>query len=768
MTPAQRIELLRTEIREHDRLYYQEAAPRISDLDYDRLFRELQTLEAAHPELLTSDSPTQRVGGKPLDGFQQVVHKVPMLSLDNLYADKDGPTGISKWIQSVEKLLPGETLEWLVEPKIDGVAISLLYENGSLSVGATRGDGERGDNITQNLRTIRSLPLFLHDAPPQLEVRGEVYMPLDGFKRAQEEMLAAGDQPFANPRNAAAGSLKLLDPQIVAKRPLDIVLYGIGAPPENGPSTQEGLLRWMASLGFRTPKFQRLCRNAEDVVAAIQALDAVRDSFGFETDGAVIKLNAIELRDKAGFTSRAPRWARAYKFVPEQAETQLRGISLQVGRTGVLTPVAELEPVHLRGSTIARATLHNEDEIRRKDIRVGDTVIIQKAGEVIPAVLEVVLSKRPASAQPFDFEAASGGVCPACGGKIERDPEFVVWKCPNLHCPAQRIRRLEYLAKRSALDLEGLGGVVAEALVDSEVVKEPLDLFELEQDNKLEPLLTTLNLGTPEEPRVFGSKNAAKLTTAVRRARSEPLARWLYALAVPEVGETIAYDLAATHPDLNAVAHSDLLKLVLKRDALTEAITAANPKSRKNKDAQDDLTSTHAELKSELATVENALLATGFAKRSQRKSGDSSVICKVGPVVARAVLDYFASEAGQQVLRRMHTLGIFPKGNSSAASDTPTQTHTAVTGKTFVLTGTLPTLSRGEATERIRALGGNVSGSVSRKTSYVVAGAEAGSKLEEAQRLEIPVLDEDGLLNLLSGNESAPPAISHNPQAELF
>ncbi len=769
MAPAQRIEQLRAEIREHDRLYYQEATPQLSDLAYDRLLQELHALEIAHPSLLTPDSPTQRVGGKPLEGFQQVAHRVPMLSLDNLYADKDGPAGVAKWIQSVEKLLPGETLEWLVEPKIDGVAVSLLYENGRLSIGATRGDGERGDDITQNLRTIRSLPLSIEGAPAALEVRGEVYMPLEGFTRACEEMLAAGEAPFANPRNAAAGSLKLLDPKIVAKRPLEIFLYGVGAPPENGPSTQGALLAWLAGLGFPTPQFSRLCRSAEEVVAAIKALDAVRDSFGYETDGAVIKLNAIALRATAGFTSRAPRWARAYKFVPEQAETVLRGIVLQVGRTGVLTPVADLEPVHLRGSTISRATLHNEDEIRRKDIRIGDTVIIQKAGEVIPAVLEIVPGKRPPHAETFNFAAHTGNTCPACKGPIIRDPKFAVWKCPNLHCPAQRIRRLEYLAKRSALDLEGLGGVVAEALVEHGFVSDALDVFTLEKEGRLSDRLATLNLGTPQEPRVFGAKNAAKLAEAVRKARTEPLARWLHALAVPEVGETIAYDLASTHSDLEAVAHSELLELVLKRDLLSKAADESNPRAHKNKGAQEDLSAAHSQLKAELDVVEQQLVERGFAKRSQRKSGESAIVCKVGPVVAKAVLDYFGSEAGQLVLAQLRELGISPKGSALANSAAQSDAISAVAGKTFVLTGTLPHLSRGEAADRIRSRGGSVSGSVSRKTSFLVAGTDAGSKLDEAQKLGIPILDEAALLTLLNGMEvpkNATPAAS--PQGELF
>jgi DNA ligase (NAD+) len=764
-SPEIRVLHLRAEILEHDRRYYQEAAPTISDRDYDLLLRELREIEAAHPELVTLDSPTQRVGGKPLEGFLQVRHQVPMLSLDNLFADKDGPGAVAKWIQSVEKLLPGMSLDWLLEPKIDGVAVTLRYENGRLALAATRGDGERGDDITQNIRTIRSLPLRIENAPAELEVRGEVYMPLAGFERICEEMTAAGEAPFANPRNAAAGSLKLLDPGAVAKRPLELILYGLGEVPEGAPDTQLGLIEWLARLGFRTPPFHRLCHGAEEVVAAIEALDAVRDGFGFETDGAVIKLNALALREQAGFTSRAPRWARAYKFAPEQAQTRLRGILFQVGRTGVVTPVADLEPVHLRGSTISRATLHNEDEILRKDIRVGDTVVIEKAGEVIPAVVRVILEKRPLDALPFDFLQATGGVCPACRGPIYRDPEFVAWLCPNLHCPAQRTRRLEYMARRTALDLEGLGGIVADKLVDTGVLHSPLDLFALERQQRLLPILTELNLGTPEEPRVFGAKNAAKLNAAVGRARGLPLARWLHALAIPEVGETIAYELAAAHANLEALAGSELLSAILEREKLLERMEEKNPAARRNAkltpDEKEALRKEHDWLKQDIRRVDELLLERRFAKPSKRRfakpskrrvaegtDGYAGIVYAVGPVVAAAVRSYFASPEGRSVLERLRELDIHP---ASAAAPTEPQAASAAHGKTFVLTGTLPNLSRDQAKALIRAAGGNVTGSVTGKTDYLIAGEEAGSKLEAARALAVPVLDEAGLLELLHG-----------------
>lgn len=709
---------LRRQIEEHDRLYYAEARPTISDADYDALFRELRELEAAHPDLITTDSPTQRVGGKATDGFKQVRHAVPMLSLDNLFAtpptsppaqspeitDSNSVTQnghaleassetdttnaqkdfekIQKWIASVEKLLPGETLEWLVEPKVDGVAVSLRYENGVFTTGATRGDGETGDDITDNLKTIRAIPLKIKNAPEVLEVRGEVYLPVAGFRKVCDEMLARGEEPFANPRNAASGSLKQLDPAEVAKRPLAITLYSPGECSGDLPATQAAFLAWIKQLGFPAPTFQRLCKNAEEVFAAINELDQVRDSFGFETDGAVIKLNQVELREQAGYTSRFPKWAKAWKYVAEKAETRLRDITVQVGRTGALTPVAELEPVLLRGSTISRATLHNEDEIRRKDIRIGDTVIIEKAGEVIPAVVSVILAKRPEGTEPFDFLKHIGGKCPACGHPPHRDPKFAVWVCENPSCPAQKTRRLEYFAKRGALDIEGLGGIVADALVERGLVNDPLDVFTLKLDQ-----LAALNLGTDEEPRVFGAKNAAKLIEAAVRAKTMPLARWIHALAIPDVGEETAHDLAKHHDTLEAVANSSLLRDVVELDRL---------RAEKNKDEAD--------------VVGRRLIDAGFAQSSiKKKAADRDAVVAVGPVAAKAALTWFASPSGKATLQRLHELGIAPRGGGIESSNSP------FSGKTFVLTGTLQTMGRNEAADKIRALGGNTSSSRNEK-----------------------------------------------------
>jgi DNA ligase (NAD+) len=500
----------------------------------------------------------------------------------------------------------------------------------------------------------------------------------------------------------------------------------------------------MKSFGLRTPKFTRVCQAAEEVMAAIDELDSIRDGFGYETDGAVIKLNSIEQRERVGYHSRAPKWAKAWKYVAEQAETRLSGITVQVGRTGVLTPVAELEPVFLRGSTISRATLHNEDEIKRKDIRIGDTVVIEKAGEVIPAVVKVVLEKRPPHTPKFDFLAHIGGKCPVCGGPVKRDPNFAVWVCENVNCPAQLTRRLEYFAKRGALDIDGLGGIVADKLVERGLVRDPLDLFELETEK-----LATLNLGTDDEPRVFGEKNATKVTEAIKRAKTLPLARWLHALAIPEVGEETAHDLAKHHASLEAVRDSAVLRDVVALDRLHAEADESNPRGKRNKDRTElekkKLASHHAEFITGAHAAGRRLLDAGFAAPAKKKGAtDADVVTVVGPVVAQAALDWFASEAGRGTLKRLHHLKIAPAGSTPGAGDQ------AFAGKTFVLTGTLEKMGRNEASEKIRALGGNVSGSVSRKTSYVVAGPGAGSKLDDAQSMGVTVLNEEQFLKMLT------------------
>jgi DNA ligase (NAD+) len=711
---AKRIAQLREEIRKHDRLYYEQAAPIISDREYDRLYQELIDLETQFPQFLSPDSPTQHVGGKPLEAFAQIMHRMPMLSLDNTYSEKE----VANFYARITRLLPDEKIPVVIEPKVDGVAVSLLYEGGKLRYAATRGDGTVGDDITQNIKTIRTVPERLRSAAPKVfEVRGEVYMDKHGFEKLNKERSKVGLPLFANTRNAAAGSLKHLDPGIVAKRPLEIIFYGTGAIEDVEVDLHSEIFPLLKKLGLPTSERWWLAHSVDEILNAIRELDRIRPGFAYQTDGAVVKVDSFAQRERLGFTAKSPRWAIAYKYKAERLETRLVDIVIQVGRTGILTPVAVLEPVLVSGSTVSRATLHNEDEIKRKDIRIGDTVVIEKAGEVIPAVVEVVKSKRPRGAEPFHFSKHIHGKCPVCGGPIRRDPQFVAWRCENLHCPAQTTRRVEFFAARSALDIETVGGIVADKLVERELVREPLDLFEL----KIEQL-AKLNLGSEDAPRVFGEKNATKAIHAIERARTLPLSRWLFGLAIPEVGKTTATQLAGFHGSIRQVAHSQLLRDVLdyheKRDQ-----------------------------KEPVKEITERLIKTGFAKQSKSKAKKNGIVTEVGPVVARSVLDFFASATGKKILQRLNQLGIHPKSEKVSAKKTA---ELPLAGKTFVLTGTLPSMTREEATEKIAALGGHVSSSVSKKTDYVLAGAEPGSKSDKAKQLGVHILDESEFQKLLA------------------
>jgi DNA ligase (NAD+) len=701
-----KIAALRAEIDKHDRLYYEDAAPIISDREYDRLYKELVDLETQFPDLVAPDSPTQRVGGKPLEAFAQIQHLAPMLSLDNTYSEEE----VANFYRRITRLLPEEKIPVVIEPKVDGVAVSVMYENGRLKYAATRGDGFVGDDITQNVKTIRSVPHQLRgDAPDIFEVRGEAYLDKAGFERLNRERKAAGLPLFANPRNAAAGSLKHLDPQAVAKRPLGLVFYGTGAVEGVDVGLHSKIFQLFKKLGLPTHDDWWLAESVDEILKRIRDLDQIRRDFPYQTDGAVIKVDAFEQRERLGFTAKSPRWAIAYKYAAERVETRVNDIIIQVGRTGILTPVAALEPVLVSGSTVGRATLHNEDEIKRKEIRIGDTVVIEKAGEVIPAVVEVVKAKRPRDAKRFDFAKHIQGKCPACGGPIRRDPEFVAWRCENLHCPAQTTRRVEFFAARGALDIESIGGIVADKLVERGLVREPLDLFELKFEQ-----LAKLNLGTEDSPRVFGEKNATKAVNAIERARTLPLSRWLYALAIPDVGKTTATQLARFHETIEDVANSLLLRDVLDYH-----------RKREQKESAEE-------------TAER-LIQVGFADRSKGKSAKHGIVTEVGPVVAQSVLDFFGSPVGKKILRRMKALGIEPKSEKVSAKKAA---ELPLAGKIFVLTGALPSLTREEATEKIEALGGHVTGSVSRKTDYVLAGAEPGSKFDKAKELGVKIVDE--------------------------
>jgi DNA ligase (NAD+) len=668
------------EICRHDRAYYVEARPVISDHDYDRLYHQLLDLEKEFPELATPDSPSQRVGGAPLSEFKSVRHAVPMMSLENTYSQEE----VRDFVKRVQKLLPGEKLEWVVEPKVDGVAVSLRYENGAFTTGATRGDGTNGDDITANLKTIRSVPLCLGGKPPAiLEVRGEVFMRKAGFEKLNAERKSAGEEIFANPRNAAAGSLKQLDPKIVAKRPLDTVIYGIGEvgsqkaegrrqKAEGGsPQSQAELLNWLKTLGFKTAERTWFCKSEDDLIAAIAELEKVRHNFPYETDGAVIKLNSFEQQRRVGATAKAPRWAIAYKYAPEQAETKLKAITIQVGRTGALTPVAELEPVFLAGSTISRATLHNEDYIREKDIRIGDTVVIEKAGEVIPAVVNVVLKKRAGGEKNFHFPKT----CPECSSKISKEmgadeEEGAIWRCINPDCPAQVRGRLEHWCSRGAMDIEGGGEVLVAQLAKSGLVHDVADLYQL----KLEPVAALERMG---------EKSAKNFIDALAASKSRDLWRLLFGLGILHVGAGVAKSLG-------------------KHFATLDDIFAATA---------EQLTETE----------------------------------DIGEVIAQSIVQWHGDARNKKLIERLRDAGL----NFKSSLYQPAAPAGPFAGKTFVLTGTLPTLTREEATAKIESLGGKASGSVSKKTDFVVAGEDAGSKLDKANKLGVKIISEKEFLKMV-------------------
>ncbi len=752
---SQRIERLREDLRRHNRLYYVDAAPLIDDREYDALYAELQALEGEFPDLRSPDSPTQRVGGEPLEGFRTRPHAVPMLSLDNTYS----PDDLRRFHEYVSRGLGGAPVEYLIEPKVDGVSISLRYEQGQLVHALTRGNGLEGDEVTANVRTISSLPLRLDtDSPPEvLEVRGEVYMSKAGFAALNARRQAAGDALFANARNATAGTLKQLDPRVVASRPLDAVFYAIGEVCGLALSTQAELLAALRRLGLKTQTHLALARDLDSLCREVRTLGERRHEFPYEIDGAVIKVNDFAQRQVLGFTAKAPSWAKAFKYEAERRETLLRGITIQVGRTGILTPVAELEPVLLAGSTISRATLHNEDEIRRRDVRLGDTVVVEKAGEVIPAVVDVVLDQRPPGTAAFDFAAHIGHRCPSCAGPIARDPQYVAWRCENLQCPAQSVRRLEHFARREALDLEGLGGIVAERLVEQGLVREPLDLFELRFE-----ALAALNLGTEAEPRTFGAKNAAKLAEAVSRARTLPLQRWAYGLGIPDVGASTAFHLGRLHRDLEDLAASALL-CDLAALADTQEALRARRRAPAEVGLPADPDALLADLQARAARLQSAgLLQIGIGKKTGAGALAYTTTC-IGYQTARSVMAFFATAAAPALLARLRELGIRPRGGPAAAALGADPAVAALpagplTGRTFVLTGTLTSMSREEARERIRLLGGAAAESVSGNTTYLVAGANTGArKTERAAELGVKVLDEPQFLALLAARPAAAP-----------
>ena len=679
----ERIAALVEAINRNDRLYYVEAQPVIPDAEYDAMYEELLALEKEYPQFKDPNSPTLRVSGAPLEGFAQVRHEPPMKSLDKCYEKGD----LVAFDAFLRRELPADAKwRYVVEPKIDGVSMSLLYENRRLARAATRGNGETGDDVTQNVRTIRSIPKTLPpDAPEWLEVRGEVYMTREGFAKLNESLDEAGRETFMNPRNACAGSLKLLDPRIAASRPLDIVVYNAGGAGCDGFATHVEMVEAFKRWGFPVSPWLKTAETIEEALASIDALGAMRHSFRFEIDGAVLKIDERALYGALGATAHSPRWARAYKYAPERVETVLRDITVQTGRTGVLTPVAELEPVELAGSVISRATLHNADLVAAQDIRIGDHVWLVKAGDVIPAIDGVIREKRPASAQPWKMPDR----CPACGGATVREPGEVAVRCANPACPARLCRRLEHFASRDALDIKALGGRIAGILVDRGIVKDPLDIFTLDWD-----AMQSLDVGENGSPRKFG-KNAIEMRDAVEAARAMPLERWLFAAGIPSVGVSVAKTIAAEHESFAALADSEVLKEVLANDA------------RKGKERR---------------------------------------ILPIKAEAAKAVLDFFDSAYGREFVRRMAALGIEARSSRRA---TQGGEALPLAGVTFVLTGAL-SRPRSEVASLIEQAGGVVQSAVSSKTRYLVAGENTGAtKTAKARALGTEVIDEARLKELL-------------------
>ncbi|SAK53891.1 DNA ligase [Caballeronia ptereochthonis] len=665
--PAERAAWLRSELERANYAYYVLDQPDLPDAEYDTLFKELQAIEADHPDLITPDSPTQRVGGEVAEGFTPVVHDVPMLSLNNGFADED----IVAFDKRVSDALGHTPVEYACELKFDGLAISLRYDDGHFVQAATRGDGATGEDVTANVRTIRSIPLTLKgkNVPKRLDVRGEVLMFRRDFERLNARQREAGQREFANPRNAAAGGLRQLDPKMTAQRSLSFFAYGIGVLEGAAmPGTHADLLDWYKEMGLPVNAERAVVEGADGLLGFFHKIGEKRDKLPYDIDGVVYKVNRRDEQDRLGFVSRAPRFALAHKFPAQEALTQLLAIDVQVGRTGAITPVARLAPVFVGGATVTNATLHNEDEVRRKDIRIGDTVTVRRAGDVIPEVVGAILDRRPADAREFVMPTE----CPVCGSKIERLPDEAIARCTGgLFCPAQRKQALWHFAQRRALDIDGLGEKIIDQLVEENLVRTPADLF-------------NLGFSTLAALDRFADKSAQNLLDSLEKARNTTLARFIYALGIRHVGESTAKDLAKHFGSLDPIMSASVEELLEVND--------------------------------------------------------------VGPVVAEAIHNFFSEEHNQHVIEQLRAKVSWPEGPPA-----PRAPQGVLAGKTVVLTGTLPTLSREEAKEMLEAAGAKVAGSVSKKTDYVVAGAEAGSKLAKAEELGVSVLDEDGMRKLLEG-----------------
>ena len=728
----ERVERLRREIDYHNYRYYVLDDPEIPDAEYDRLMRELQRLEAEYPELVTPDSPTQRVGAKPAEGFAEVRHRVPMLSLDNAFSDEE----LDEFDRRVRERLGMQEVVYSAEPKLDGLAISLRYEQGRLVLGATRGDGHVGEDVTQNVRTIRAVPLRLlgDDWPEVLEVRGEIVMPRKGFEELNRRQVARGEKPFANPRNAAAGSLRQLDPRVTAERPLTLFSYGVGEVVGHPMSdTHSGNMKLLQGWGLPIPRDMALCRGVAECHAYYRRMAEKRPQLDYDIDGVVFKVDRIDLQEKLGYVARAPRWAIARKFPAEEALTVVLDVDWQVGRTGALTPVARLKPVFVGGATVSNATLHNMDEIERKDIWIGDTVVVRRAGDVIPEVVRSLPERRPKNARKVVLPER----CPVCGSAVIRPEGEAIARCSGgLYCPAQRKEAIRHFASRKAMDIEGLGEKLVDQLVERGLVETPADLYDLTQE-QLESLER------------MGKKSAANLIAALERSKETTLGRFLFALGILGIGETMANVLARTLGSLDAIRALTLSDLIEIRPSQAKALYQAL-EGRRDRKTRTEKIAPPPDLKwcrhVHLLTLAERYPTLGDLLDAGPEGlvNEPSVhIEGVGEVLAEKIVTFFRQPHNRQVIDKLLAAGVhWPDPRAGLAEEQP------LAGKTFVLTGKL-SQPRDHYKARLEALGAKVSGSVSKKTDYVVAGEDPGSKLARAQALGVPVIDEAALLEMI-------------------
>jgi len=746
-----KINELRKLILYHNKLYYDKGTQEINDSEYDELMIELRMLENMYPSLGDDTSPSKIVGGSPLKEFSQVVHPVKMLSIEDIHELKEEEinlkglnpeSNLTEWYHKLISSIDDRDFSLTVEPKIDGVAVTILYENGTIQYAATRGDGSTGDDITQNILTIESIPSEIKNLNEgKVELRGEVYMANKDFERLNESREKNGETKFINPRNATAGTLKQLDPNIVSKRPLKLIFHSFGLVENNKFSKLQDFRQFLIESKLPFDSWYRVIKDEKSLTKSIRELNHDRHTFPYATDGAVIKVNETKHHDRLGQTSRFPKWACAYKYKPEQGQTKLKAITIQVGRTGVLTPVAELEPIFISGTTVSRATLHNDDEIRRKDIRISDTVIIEKSGEIIPAIIKVNKEKRPSDTKPFNIYDFLGGICPSCDSKIVKEDGFISWKCTNGSCPALLATSLTHFAGRKMLDLDGLGSSLAETLVTDKIIKHPLELFELDEEKLANLQLSPANLagGQISKPRRFGEKKAKKLIQSLNRAKEFPLNKWLFAMGIHNFGESAAYECSRLHKNLSEIINSKLIEKIIQRWNIEEWIKSNSLKkikSIKEETNREKNITTYNSNKQQVDDINKIL-------------GPYNIASELGGVACKSLIAFFNSVDGKFTLEKLDRHNIEPKSdNYNPINSQDESNDKKLHGSSWVITGTL-TKPREHYKKTIEELGGKVVNSVSKNTNYLLAGNKAGSKLNKAENLNVNILSEASFFDLI-------------------